>query len=638
MTARDLSQYVLYAGFGALAVVLCMTVVGDYDVWWHARLGADVLEHGSLVLADAHSYTFGGKPQYNGEWLADVLFYLSLSAGSGFGLNLLKIGLVLGICLLLLGTFRNIRQHESVWLWAGLITLTLLLFALRFRLYPRPFLFSYLMFSAFLFVLARHEGQSGGRSTLLWLPLLELLWANLQKGAFFGPVLVGLFALSRLIERRLDRTIILAFLGVVAASGINPGGFETYGALWETVFGSGEQQSLILAVGEHQSLTPELLWGYGVRYTWAFQLMGAFALVQLVAFGGWRRSFDGLRCVAFVIPALFIVRLTSFFSLAAAGVAFLAIERLLCRLGARLEPRRTAINVALGVLLAVLAGWTSTSATYRFGNETKPDTFPEGALEFLDTEAIEGPLFNSYSFGGFVLWQAPHRRVFIDGRARQLYTPEFFAAYQKLLTSPEAWAAAETRWGFTHALLDYDPRSGSRHFPEHLKTNTGWALVYWDTQSSVYLKRTPEYAAVIARREFKATRPNNNDFRYLQKYRSPTELSALVQQIDREIAFAPDNQEPRLAKAFVLLNYGNERGRQVGAQELKRCLEMAPDLAIEHVAMASLHLEAGHEEDARQEVEDALALDPSDSGARGLRAQLDGEPPPAPAAMPPHHP
>jgi hypothetical protein len=564
---------------------------------------------------------------------------LSLSAGSGLGLNLLKIALILGTCLLLLGAFRSTRQHESVWLWAGLIAVTLLLFALRFRLYPRPFLFSYLMFSAFLFVLARHQRQPTGRSVLLWLPVLELLWANLQKGAFFGPVLVGLFALSRLLERRLDRTTILAFLGVVAASGINPDGFETYQTLWEVVFGSGEQQSLILAVGEHQPLTPELLWGYGVRYTWAFQLIGALALVQLVALGGWRRSFDGFRSLFFLIPALLIVRLTSFFSLAAAGVAFLAIERILQRLGAALEPRRTAINILLGLLLAALAGWTSTSATYLFGNKTKPDTFPEGALAFLDAEAIEGPLFNSYSFGGFVLWQAPHRKVFIDGRARQLYTPEFFAAYQELQTSPEAWAAADARWGFTHALLDYDPRSGSRHFPEHLKTNPGWALVYWDTQSAVYLKRTPEHAAVIARREFKVTRPNSNDFRYLQKRRSSAELTALVRQIDREVAFAPGNQEPRLAKAFLLLNYGNERGRQVGAQELKRCLDMAPDLAIEHAAMAGLHLQAGREQVARQEVERALALDPADPGARAFRAQLDGEPPPpAPAAMPPHHP
>jgi hypothetical protein len=638
VSARQISHIMLSVGFGLLVVLMSMTVAADYDFWWHARLGADVLAEGSLTPADTHSYTFAGQPQYNGEWLADLLIYLAFSAGGFVGANLLKALLLAGTCLLLLGAFRARRHHEASWLPAAVITLTVVVLALRFRLYVRPFLFSYLMFAAFLYVLARHDGKPDSR--LPWhLITLEVLWANLQKGAFFGPVLLGVYAVSRLAQRRLDRATALAFAGVAIASGLNPDGFEIYGVLWQVVFGSGEQQALVLEVGEHQPVTTELLWGFGLRYTWPAQVLAVLAAGHLAGQRGWRDPFAVLRFVVFLVPALLVVRLISFFSLAVAGLAFLCVEGLLACLGEALAARRTALNAVLGVLLAALAVWSTTDEIYRFGNTIKPDTFPEGALAFLDAEGIEGPLFNSYSVGGYILWQAPHRQVFIDGRARQLYTAEFFAGYRRLLESPEEWRQAEARWGFTHALLDYDLRTGSRHFPEHLKTNPDWALVFWDSHSAVYLKRTPAHAATVARREYRATRPNGNDFSYLVGRRSSAELIALVRQIDREIGLDPTNQEPRLARAFVLLNYGNPMGKQVGVQDLRACLEMPPDLALEHATMAMVLLEEGRRDEALKAAERALALDPNDLSARTIHARLTGAPPPtAEPAMPAHHP
>ena len=41
---------------------------------------------------------------------------------------------------------------------------------------------------------------------------------------------------------------------------------------------------------------------------------------------------------------------------------------------------------------------------------------PEGALAFIRSAHLTGPMFNDYSYGGYLIWAAPEHKVFIDGR------------------------------------------------------------------------------------------------------------------------------------------------------------------------------------------------------------------------------
>jgi hypothetical protein len=622
--AADLSaRGAVLASVLLLAVVVSFTKVSDYDSWWHLRLGQEVMESGQLKQPDRFSYTAAGSPQYSGEWLADVSFYLAHAAGGFVGLNILKSAIVVGTVLLLFAFFHAARPREADRLWwiAAGVSVALVLFALRFRLYLRPYIFSYLFVALFLYLLARR--REGAPLAAILIPA-QIVWANTSKGAFFGPLLVALFLVGDLLGGRRDRRLVSLLGAVLVATSINPELWDVYLSPLSRLLAGG-QRSMAYSLGEHQPLSPELLWGHGLGYTFAFQALFLGGLAHLVLGRGWSRTTHLLLFVVFAIPAVLMVRLTTFFSLAASVLTFLLLCGLLARLPRRVQARAPLLHGFVALLLAGCALQATRSEMFEMGVGPRRDTYPAGALDFLAANQVEGRIFNSYSIGGYLIWNAPEMQVYIDGRGHHLYDPKAMERYFQALEDAEAWGQEKQRWGFSVAVLEYDIRDGGKHFPLHLTHDEDWALVYWDTRSAVYLERIERHLPVIQRAEYRVTRPALNDFSYLMtSTRSPVELQELVQQIDREIAYQSENQEPRLAKASLLLNYGNARGRQVGFDELRHCLQLAPDLAMEHETMAVLLMRHGEASRARAEAEVTLRMDPTSALARQVLDELDG--------------
>ncbi|HEC15058.1 MAG TPA: hypothetical protein ENI99_00565 [Sedimenticola sp.] len=604
----------LIAGFS-------LTRIADYDFWWHLNLGRQIFQAGTPVVADAFSYTFAGAPQFNGEWLADLSFFLAYDAGGFAGVALLKTALVLATFFVLYRTLMTLSPGDAGrWFLAVVLTLTVVLFALRFRLFIRPYLFSFLFLSLFLFLLVRFS-KTGDARPLWLLPLIELLWANTSKGLFLGPLLVGVFVAGGLMNRRFDRRLPMVLAGVALASVCSPEGLRPYGFL--LAFAA---NPALHAVGEQQALSPGLLWGSGWRYTAGYQLLVLGSLGYFLFQGGWRNGPRLLLFAAFFAASLLMIRMIGLFALVAGMFFVFPLHRLLQGLPDRLFQRPAAANGLAGVLLLALGGLSIPgNETYAFGIGPNENNIPAGAVAWLDREGIEGRIMNSYPFGGYIPWASPGRKVFIDGRINQLYPPAFHQGYFRIIEDADGWAAAERQWGFTVAVLEYDHMSLGRHFPLHLNRNPNWALVFWDGRTVVYLKRTPENQELIQRHGYRIIRPNFNDFSYLDRLlplgRSKKMGDALERRIDLEAARNPGNQEARLARLFLLSNLGRLSDERM-LQEIEATLAMAPDVAIEHSAAAYLYLRLGREDRAREEVARALALDPEDGQARALQARL----------------
>ena len=50
-------------------------------------------------------------------------------------------------------------------------------------------------------------------------------------------------------------------------------------------------------------------------------------------------------------------------------------------------------------------------------------SFPVAAVEYLNTHSVPGPMYNSYFFGGYLIFaRGPEHKVFIDGRG-EIYEP-----------------------------------------------------------------------------------------------------------------------------------------------------------------------------------------------------------------------
>src|SRR5262249_36572621 len=62
--------------------------------------------------------------------------------------------------------------------------------------------------------------------------------------------------------------------------------------------------------------------------------------------------------------------------------------------------------------------------------------YPAGAADFLLAHRITQPIFNTYEFGGYLMWRLwPQQRVFIDGRA---LSERVFEDYARILYNHES--------------------------------------------------------------------------------------------------------------------------------------------------------------------------------------------------------
>jgi len=589
-----------------VTVLVCMTRYADYDLWWHLKLGEAILADWKLPSADTFSYTAAGRHQFTGEWLADVMIFLTFKAGGFWGLNILKALLLLVTFRLLFLLMKESSSAERGYVAAAVITLVLVLFAVRFRLFVRPYLFSLPLLAAYLHLLGRWRQSRSGREIYL-LPVIMLFWANMSVGAIFGIFVLGVAAVLELVEQRSTRLIPVLLLTLLASLA-NP---ETY-RLYTLTIGLTSDPYRTL-VGEYQPITRDILFGSGLRYTLCFQILAVGGLIQLIFMRGWRNWYHLVLFSFFLYEAFRQVRLVELFSLVAAPCFFSMLAAAFARLPALPAAIRPLTHFGLAAaILALIPGSIINSPVYAFGVGPKEGAFPERALRFLQEQGIKGRMFNSYGFGGYIIWRGEGRQVFIDGRYRRLYTPEEYGEYKGIIDSAAAWQAAERKYGFDYALLEYDLLS--RRFPAHLLQNPGWALVYWDNHSLVFVRRTPERAALIAAREYLVARPTFLDLSYLDKYQQQGRVNDALAALDREVAFNPDNQFVVLARVYLRYQLGKLYLPQIRA-DLERIVPLRPDFAMKHSALAMVLAATGDQERAKSEVRRALKMDPLDAAA-----------------------
>ena len=531
-----------------LTLLVCMTKYADYDLWWHLKLGETIFSAKTMPWVDTFSYTVAGRHQFTGEWLADLVIFLTFNFGGFLGLNLLKASL-----LLIAGFFlyKLVMQSSSAAKGAfatAVVTLLLTLFAVRFRLFVRPYLFSLPFLSLFLYMVERWRSGLHDRLIYLLIPAM-LLWANMSVGAVFGIFLIGVATLLDIIERKSLKLAPLLLLAI-AASLANPETYRLYTLALDLT--SDPYRTLI---GEYQPITADMLFGSGLRYTLCFQVLALGGIIYLALYRGWKNLLQLILFSFLLYESFRQIRLVELFSIVAAPCFALFLTRTAPFLPEIPTRLRAFANPLLAVFTLALIPWTVfNSPVYTFGIGAKEGAFPEKALQFLDQQKISGKMFNSYGFGGYAIWRANNRPVFIDGRYRRVYTPDEYGEYKGIIDSADSWKKAEAEHGFDYALLEYDLMSG--RFPSHLMSNPDWALVYWDNHSLLYLKRTPERKEVIDRYEYRIARPTFLELSYLDEFVKAGKLNETLAALDREVALNPDNQFVVLSRVYLRYQLG----------------------------------------------------------------------------------
>jgi hypothetical protein len=167
--------------------------MNDPDIWWHMRDAQYLLQHHQLPRNDTYSFTVGGHPWIDHEWLSEIPFYLAYRAFGVAGLKSLTFFLLDAIFLLLL--YLCYQESRNFKASIAACCCAILLATVSFG--PRTILFGYLYLIVLLIVLQRFRAR--GMAPLWVIPLLFCLWANTHGSWAIGLIVFFLIGISGLV-------------------------------------------------------------------------------------------------------------------------------------------------------------------------------------------------------------------------------------------------------------------------------------------------------------------------------------------------------------------------------------------------------------------------------------------------------
>ncbi len=465
-------------------------------------LDGDASARNAVLHTNFYSHTLSLFPFINHHWGSGVVFYAVFMAGGFTALSLFFILLSLvTLCLFFTAGLRGSNFFvviiSSVWLVPLLADRTEI----------RPEIFSYFFLALFFTLLWRHtRGQLRRHWLLYLLPILQLVWANVHVYFFLGLVSIGSFFIEAWFERPRDLVKVkflgkVGFLSIVAAC-ITPFGlrgllyplaiFKNYGY---TVL---ENQSLFTLV--KNGLTyPNII----IFCLTAVVLIVGYASIIFRQPRYFFRAEVLLVCVV-LVAGFFAVRnlaLLGFF-----GVALLPL--LAAEVKKTFFPQRNFSKKWLVIagtavfFLTIGCNWGRLSIHAKnFGVGLAPGV--ARAAEFMQTQGMDGSLFNNFDSGGYLIWSLhPTIKVFVDNRPEAYPAPFFTERYIPMQSDDETWKKELSVEDFDTIFFSLSESTpwGQRFLVNRVQ-DPAWAPVYLDAYALIFLRRTPENAAVINEHE-----------------------------------------------------------------------------------------------------------------------------------------
>jgi len=636
-----LIQKCVIALTAATAVMLFVSKIAAYDLWWHLTAGGEILRTLSVPHFDPFSYTAYGAPWTYHSWLAGVVLHLVHRHCGVAGLILLRAVLIAGSLALMWWAARR----RGVGLGLASVIVLAAAFQLQTLALTRPFLFSFALFGVFYLVTeaasrraaeppatlrGRRFGAEGwylwgGGGRLILLPVLTVLWANLHAGFIAGLLLLCAFGAGEMA-------------GVVAQSGARR-------SLSALLAGARGARFRALAVTGCLCLAASVVTPYGPDIlTYPLRLMAQVKLVKEIqewkptplnlnsavfwavmgvsiavfALSAWRLALgralkrhlgplctDVLLMGGFGLLALQSVRNLAWPLLLAAPVLgrYVTLTRA-DPTGARADAGSDAAvarhadrpYLLLALLVALLLLGRQCIGNPDFGFGVQRGRLPVKACDFLQG-VRKGPkwrLFNVYEWGGYLIWRFwPQERVFIDGRCL-VYRDPIMGATDVVANGKEGWEEVLDRYEVQAILIRHRHRKSGHFF----KTGS-WRCIYWDDEALVAVRE--EYLREEMPEQQLLDLSNPVTF----KERLPGEdAAAVLAEVDRVLEVQPDSSTAWTERASCLLRIAagdEERRRELlaqAAQAANRAVELDEFRSDAWEALAECYEASGDQEAA----------------------------------------
>ncbi len=489
-------------------------VLNDSDTGWHIRTGDYILSTGKVPTTDLYSHTMEGKPWFAWEWLAEVIMAL-LHRVAGLNGVVFWANLTFAVTFTLLFAWTVKRGGN---LLAALVLSRLAGFAAAIHWLARPHLFTMILVLVWYIVLeevqSRGSMSSMARKARWLLPLMIVVWANLHGAFVIGEILLWIYCLGNFLtylvsndtKQRAEASGLARFFGWVSVSCLlatllNPYGVRLHLHIIESfITSSGWLHNII----EHGS--PDFHLG-------AVRCFEALLLAGLVIFSvSWKRlTFVELGLLVFWTHlALYSVRHIPLYVLVVVPILvrhctmvlengevdpkaqswIQKVAKAINRYSQRLvqiekrfdtaSPSKVAVLLMIGVCLNGGRIGTHQLLDFRFDEKR----FPVRASEFVERQNLQGNLFTSDLWAGYLIYRNPPRyKVFFDGRS-DMYGESFIKEYLDLSALNYNWKDVLKKYRIAWILVPSDSSLATV-----LGESPEWELAYSDSIAKVFTRR-----------------------------------------------------------------------------------------------------------------------------------------------------
>lgn len=489
---------------GLVALILAVSAtylfrqIYDPDFFWHLKTGEWIWQHGILPTSDpfTHTATEPATPRQlyllTSYWLCQILYYVPSITLGWWWIFILRVLLVISLVMAVAK-----RKGED-----GVISICTMAicFMCLLEVYPleRPQVVSFVFLAVLVRLIdgeTRNTRDAVSLMAITVVGLLMLFWSNIHGGVIIGQAFLAACLLRELVVLLLTRatgnnsnkTILFASVTGLLSSLLNPNllrGVEIVsGAMKQSsshYYASGTEYMSSLAVLKTGDYTVILAWVVTALFlvSLLFQIRKLHAAFVALALAIVYYSIVQVRYIPFLL-VIAIPVIVRFFS----------------------ELRAIAVARAGFVLLAVGAVW------YFAGNELSnfqnirrsgwidEAYYPVRAAEFVRNGDITGNMFNSYLWGGYLIWRlGPDRKVFVDGRGMDQNVFWDLAALETSAswgsTEKPLWKTMFEKYGITYAILPKRQESGAPYLlSAAIARDPGWKVVFQSYNSMVLLQK-----------------------------------------------------------------------------------------------------------------------------------------------------
>ena len=610
-----LAIFLLAAFFGA-------RLLNDADLGYHLKGGQWILQNHAFPGKDTYTSTVPDHDYLDMHWLYQVCLYL-LYLGMGYkGLVVANI-LLIGTALFLL--YRRIFL-SGVDRGMGVILLVLALLGCELRFRVRPEIVTWVLLGATLLIL--DERVRRGRNGLLLLPLLQLVWVNVEGLFILGPLVTGIYlASSYAHEKKIDKDLLKYGGFSLLACLVNP--YFLKGALFPFMLLQSLGTSSVFKESINEFRSP---WTMGDASDFApfwtlgtYKVFTLFILILLLATFRKRRLHEFLLVGVFLYLSAVAQRNIALFFLVAMPVAG-ACWRDITWNGIRGVSQKffSSPFVPWALVLFVLALCLRVGTNAYYVSERRFDRFglgldemrePEKAAEFLTQNQLNGRMLNHLDLGGWLDWRGP-TKTFIDGRL-EVMGEDLFTEYRDSL-KPGGLDALLMKYPFD--ILVVNP-TGAAQWLYSLHSRPDWRPVYLDETVAIFLKkgyapRVPELDGMKVLTE-KGIRPMKpEEILWILQSPRPSVMKGFVEDF-----FHPSNYPQGLNEVGSYFWFGTQYdlAEAVFLEALRRTQGRFNEV---YLNLGNVYFNAGDYEKARLCMSRVLEVDPGSRKAQFLLSRI----------------